>query len=316
MIQVLFLILAAITVYLSIKLSYYADLLNKTTKISGAVIGGILLAGITSLPEFVTCLTAVFYNNPYLAIGDILGSNFFNITMICFFDIVYIKKTFLNYTSKSHYLVYLLLIINYIVMYFFMSGIFNNSIFSIGIPTIIIISTYVFYLFSVKGKDDPEVRIKKSEKYIGLKFTLTAIFMIIISILLTITVNKISAMSPSFSSSVIGAILLGITTSLPEVITFLTLLKINSYDLALSNIVGSNLFNLLVLAICDFFLKKQDIYYYTDRESLILLVFGFFAIMINLYQNNRKVKKNKLLYICPSILIVFLYIIFWIINFK
>lgn len=76
---VLFLFLAGLTVFLSFKLSYYADLLNKTTNISGVFIGGILLAGITSLPEFVTCLSSIFLNNPYLAIGDILGSNFFNI---------------------------------------------------------------------------------------------------------------------------------------------------------------------------------------------------------------------------------------------
>ena len=86
---ILFLFLAGLTVFLSIKLSYYADLLNKSTNISGVFIGGILLAGLTSLPELVTCLSSIFLNNPYLAIGDILGSNFFNITMMCFFDILF-----------------------------------------------------------------------------------------------------------------------------------------------------------------------------------------------------------------------------------
>ena len=82
---VLFLFLAGLTIYLSFKLSYYADILNKTSNISGVFIGGILLAGLTSLPEFVTCLSSIFLNNPYLAIGDILGSNFFNISIMCLY---------------------------------------------------------------------------------------------------------------------------------------------------------------------------------------------------------------------------------------
>lgn len=75
--------------------------------------------------------------------------------------------------------------------------------------------------------------------------------MAISSVLLTIVVNNISIAHPSFSSSFLGAIFLGITTSLPEVVTFYALINIKSYDIAVSNIIGSCLFNLLVLAIGD-----------------------------------------------------------------
>ena len=150
---VLFLFLAGLTVFLSFKLSYYADLLNKTTNISGVFIGGILLAGITSLPEFVTCLSSIFLNNPYLAIGDILGSNFFNIAMMCLFDILFIKTMFYNYTKNKYYIIYLLLIINYFIMYLFMGGIFNLELFNIGIPSFIIIITYIFYLKNAKEEE-------------------------------------------------------------------------------------------------------------------------------------------------------------------
>ena len=310
---VLFLFLAGLTIYLSFKLSYYADILNKTTNISGVFIGGILLAGITSLPEFVTCLSSIFLNNPYLAIGDILGSNFFNIAMMCLFDILFIKTMFYNYTKNKYYIIYLLLIINYFIMYLFMGGIFNLELFNIGIPSFIIIISYIIYLKKAQEKDSKK-EIIKTKEHVLLKFLFVGILMVIVSIFLTLIVNLIADKNPNVASSFIGAILLGITTSMPEVITFIALIKMKSFDLALSDIIGSNLFNLLILAIGDIFLKNKEIYYFVDKESMFLLVFGFILTILSFYQNNRKVVKNKLIYIIPSLIGVLLYIYYIVIN--
>ncbi len=310
---ILFLFLAGLTVFLSFRLSYYADLLNKTTNISGVFIGGILLAGITSLPELVTCLSSIFLNNPYLAIGDILGSNFFNIAMMCFFDILFIKTMFYNYTKNRYYLIYVLLILNYLIMYLFMGGTFNLEIFNIGLPSFIIIITYIFYLKNAK-EEETKKEVKTTKEHVLLKFFLVGLFMVIVSILLTLVVNLIAGKNPNVASSFIGAILLGITTSMPEVITFIALVKMKSFDLALSDIIGSNLFNLLILAIGDIFLKNKEIYYFVDKESMFLLIFGFILTILSFYQNNRKVVKNKLVYIIPSLMGILLYAYYIAIN--
>ena len=310
---ILFLFLAGLTVFLSFRLSYYADLLNKTTNISGVFIGGILLAGITSLPELVTCLSSIFLNNPYLAIGDILGSNFFNIAMMCFFDILFIKTMFYNYTKNRYYLIYVLLILNYLIMYLFMGGTFNLEIFNIGLPSFIIIITYIFYLKNAK-EEETKKEVITIKEHVLLKFFLVGLFMVIVSILLTLVVNLIAGKNPNVASSFIGAILLGITTSMPEVITFIALVKMKSFDLALSDIIGSNLFNLLILAIGDIFLKNKEIYYFVDKESMFLLIFGFILTILSFYQNNRKVVKNKLIYIIPSLMGILLYIYYIVIN--
>ena len=310
---VLFLFLAGLTIYLSFKLSYYADILNKTSNISGVFIGGILLAGLTSLPEFVTCLSSIFLNNPYLAIGDILGSNFFNISIMCLFDILFIKTMFYNYTKNQYYIIYLLLIINYFIMYLFMGGIFNLELFNIGIPSFIIIISYIIYLKKAQEKDSKK-EIIKTKEHVLLKFLFVGILMVIVSIFLTLIVNLIADKNPNVASSFIGAILLGITTSMPEVITFIALIKMKSFDLALSDIIGSNLFNLLILAIGDIFLKNKEIYYFVDKESMFLLIFGLILTILSFYQNNRKVVKNKLIYIVPSLIGVLLYIYYIVIN--
>lgn len=69
---IIYLLVAVVVVYTSIKLSDYVDLLDKKTNLSGALLGGILLAAVTSLPEFFTSLTStVFIGENALVIGNI-----------------------------------------------------------------------------------------------------------------------------------------------------------------------------------------------------------------------------------------------------
>ncbi len=315
MILVFFLLLSILTIFLSIKMSYYADVLSKTTKASIEAIGGILLAGITSLPELITCFSSIYLDNIYLAVGDIIGSNLFNITIICFFDIIFIKKMMFNKTT-SKALVYIILLINYTFIFLALTGIINFSLFNIGLPTFIVLFTYTFYLRKqLKTEEEKDNTSVKKEKFIVLKFILTAIFLIIISTLLTIIVNKISILSPSFSSSFIGAILLGITTSLPEVITFISLIKLNNYDMALSDIIGSNLFNLIVISIGDIIFRHNQIYYYADFSSVLMLKLCIITTLISFIQNIRCKSFCKLTYIIPSVIVVLLYLTFWFLNF-
>ena len=313
--EIFFLVFAFLTVFLSIKLSYYADGLSKTTGISGALVGGIVLAGVTSLPEFVTCFSAILVGNPALAIGDVLGSNLFNIFMICFFDIVFIKKMIFTKTMKSHNLVLILLLINYIILYLFISKLMTFSVLSIGIPSLVIVITYILYIKSIPKVDEDKVIINGTDSYLVIKLIITSILMIMSSVLLTIIVNNLSNIYPSFSSSFLGAIFLGVTTSLPEVITFYTLISINSYDLALSNILGSNLFNLLVLAVGDLLVFGYPIYNFSDSDTIIIVLLGLVFTFMCLISNLRKRVSFGISYIFVSGFVVILYLSFWITKF-
>lgn len=312
MILVFFLFVSILVIILSIKLSVYADEITKTTNISKNIVGGVLVAGITSLPELVTCLSSIYLKNYYLAFGDILGSNLFNISIICFFDIIFIKKFIFNKTNSSS-LIYILLLINYIFIYLSLSSVFSISLFNIGIPSIIIIATYMYYLKHVNSCEEKESVKCINKGIIILKFIITSIILVITSILLTFIVNKLSIMYPSVSLSFIGAIFLGITTSMPEVVTFITLIKLNNYSMALLDIIGSNLFNLLIIAIGDLVMLNDKIYNYADRQSFFILILCIVTTFISMLQNKIKL-KNKFLYIIPSIIVFILYIVFLIYN--
>ncbi len=307
---IFFLVLAFFTIYTSIKLSYYADVLSKQSKIGAAFIGGLLIASITSLPELTTSISAVMFNNPTLSFGDIVGSNMFNIFVLGVYNIYFFKSNIFINSSKRHIIECLILIIDYI---FITLGTYNIFISYISLILFIMYIFYMIYVFKF-GEDDNEIDNKK-DKYIVIKFIVTAFFMIILSILLTYTANKITINHPTFSSSTIGAILLGITTSLPEVVTTFALIKLNNFDMAISNMLGSNIFNFLVLSIGDIILKTDHIYEYSDRYSFFYLLGGILVtILISLEILSNK--NKKLYYIFLSLIIITSYLYVWYLQFS
>ena len=313
---ILFLFLALGTVFISIKLSYYTDKLDKQSNVGSFFIGGILLAVVTSIPELVTSLSAININNPYLSVGDILGSNIFNLFAIGIFDLAFIKHMIFNKISYKYSVFIVLLIINYLFIYFSFTTTSSFSINYIGIPTIIIIISYLIFLYLssfIKPKNK-EITIKKDNSTIY-KFLLTSIFMIIISYLLTITVDNITKTYSLVSVSSVGAFLLGITTSLPEVVSSLTLIKYKNYTVALSNIIGSNMFNLLILSITDILFKKSSLYNYVESSSILMIKICIVTSILVIISLNKKI-KNKFIYIMPTLLLILSYIFMMVIELK
>ena len=304
---IFFWILAFLTAFSSVKLSYYGDILGKESKLGSALIGGILIASITSLPEFITSISAVLINNPSLSFGDILGSNMFNIFIIAIFNLYFFRKNIFNSLKKSYKIECLILIIEYLlIIYSFMV---NNK----SIITILLFISYIIYTISiVKNKNEERITILKESNPL-IKFIILSIALIILSSLLTIEADRITRLYPKISSSSVGAILLGITTSLPEVVSTFTLIKLNNIDMAISNILGSNIFNFLVLAFSDLFLKKNHIFTYIDNYSNMYL-FGGLIIMILLVLAiyNRK----RIFSFILTMSMIFIYLIVWYFQFR
>lgn len=299
---IFFLILAVLTAFVSIKLSYYGDVLSKQTKISTAFVGGLLIAAITSLPEFVTSISAVILDNPSLSFGDILGSNMFNIFALSIYNLFFLKR-FIFSNSKSTFLYEcVILLIEYIFI------LLNLRI----LTTIVLFILYFLYAFKISKVDNKEIKEEKKENYPLIKFIFVGILLILLSILLTFQADKLTHIYPHISSSTIGAILLGITTSLPEVVSTFALIKYDNYDMAIANILGSNIFNFLVLSISDLF-NDRSIYNMVDINSKMYLYGGILVTIILLIS---LLKKNKNLSIILSILMSLSYLIIWYFQFN
>ena len=304
---IFFLVLAFLTMFSSIKLSYYGDVLSKQTKLGTALIGGILIASVTSLPELVTSISAVLINNPSLSYGDILGSNMFNIFVLAIYNIWFFKKNIFKNTDSMYKYECIILILEYLIV---VLGIYLNTL-----STVILIIMYSLYIFKIINTDNEYIENDIKVKNPLLKFVVCSFILIILSILLTFQADKITHIYPRISSSTIGAILLGITTSLPEVVSTYALLKLDNIDMSISNMIGSNIFNFLVLAFSDIFVKNGNIYNYSDLYSLEYL-FGGLIVTFLLLIGIIKKKKKSFFYIFISLIITLIYLIVWYFQFK
>ena len=128
MIYLLYLLVAAGVVLFSVKASEYVDLLDKKTSLSGAFIGGIMLSAVTSLPEL---FTTVLIHQPGLCLGNILGSDLFNMAMLSFFLLIFTRTFREGKLSSSHRMVTVFVLICYVVMILNWLGIVRMQMFNI-----------------------------------------------------------------------------------------------------------------------------------------------------------------------------------------
>ena len=114
MVYVAYFLSAAIVVFFSIKASDYIDLLDRNTKLSGAFLGGIMLSAVTSLPELFTSISAtVLLDRPGLCMGNILGSDLFNVAALSAVILLWFKGFSKGRVSKSYRHVTILVLVIY-----------------------------------------------------------------------------------------------------------------------------------------------------------------------------------------------------------
>src|SRR5690606_20421649 len=102
MVFVYFVLAAIVTVIASIKLSQYADVISEKTAMGGMMVGTLLLAGATSLPEVSTSFSAAAIGNADIAVGNMIGSNLFNLFILASFDFLLRRRRILERASKDH----------------------------------------------------------------------------------------------------------------------------------------------------------------------------------------------------------------------
>lgn len=324
MIFLVYLILAITVIVLSVIVSKYVDLIEKNSSLSGAFIGGIILSAVTSLPELFTSISStVLIKKPGLCFGNILGSDLFNLTIIAFMILLFSSKYKVAKISESHLVTVILLIFIYGILAMNMLGITDFNILTVNITSIII---FIMYIIGVKAmakengdcngveeEIDEEVATttKLTLKQIVARFIIASILLVIASIMITYVTDMISV-KLNLGAGLAGALFLGIATSLPELTSSISLARMENFNMVTGNIVGSNLFNFLILFIADVLYLGDGIYNFADRQNISLVLFGAIATIfmgILLALNNKK-KKNMIVSIILSIGIITSYVLF------
>lgn len=277
-----YLFVATIVVWLSIKLSTFVDLLDKKTNVSGALLGGILLAATTSLPELFTSLTAtLLVNNNSLVMGNILGSNLFNMVLFSIIYLGFFSKVVKNKVDKIHIFTMTMVGLSYtaviIASYVFD---FNNLLWGWFNPmSIAVVVIYGINILKTPKEDnekdeEDEIETKLTVKQIIILFVIFALALIGASIGMTYLTEWIVEVW-SLGSTFGGALFLGVATSLPEMTATINLSRRGNINAAYGNICGSISFNFSIMALADLISFNCSTRTYTaDQSAFLLMVFG------------------------------------------
>lgn len=313
-----YLLVAAIVVFFSIKLSNFVDLLDKKTNVSGAFLGGILLAATTSLPELFTSLTAtVFVKDNALVLGNILGSNLFNMMLFAIIYLIFFKKMMANKVNKIHLFTMLMIALMYatvtIAGYVFE---FNRILWGWFNPlSILIVVIYAISVWKTPKEEEPEedveVDSKLTVKQIILLFIIFAIGLIGASIGITYLTDWV-VQSFNMGATFGGALFLGVATSLPEMTATITLSKKGNVNAAYGNIIGSCCFNFIILSLADLlsFSCTHHVYVF-DQSAFMLIIFGAFSMIVLTIslimklkgKQDPTMKKRAFFYTCGTLLL-------------
>ncbi|MCD5323107.1 MULTISPECIES: sodium:calcium antiporter [Pontibacillus] len=320
MTYILFTIAALVTFLLAVNLSTYADIIEKKSAATGAMIG-LLLGAATSLPEITTSITAVTIDNPDLALGNLLGSNLFNVLILALFDLYYRRSRLLGYSTNEHAATAGLgLLMSMVILLSFVISL-PYSFFGVGLDSLIII---VFYLVGIRiisqftsneanqpveeanARHVQRIQTTSLQQAI-LYFALAAIGTILAGSLLTVTGDQIAKIS-GLGSTFVGSLLIAASTSLPEAVSSFIAIRLRNYSLMMNGILGSNLFNLLILAGTDLFFRNGPLLQAGNEAHVYSIIGSMLLIALTLYAILRKKPLNTFSYMFPSVLIVIIYL--------
>ena len=263
-------------------LIYGADIIiNQSEKIalkfsiSEYIIGATLIALGTSLPEMAASITASYNNKPELSISNIVGSNILNITLVL--GIVLVLAKDINprrdfFAKDSSWALFPVVIFIAIIL----GG--EISRFS-GFILIILMCAYI--LFLIKHDKDTLELTKDDDIKINTEFNwLKVIILLIIGFLMVVygadyTVKSASTIAKSFGVSdwIVGVVLIALGTSMPELVVSITAALKGKADMAIGNIIGSNMANITIALGAAAITKpiKIDFYAYMFDISTMLI---------------------------------------------
>ena len=286
-------------------LAKYGDIIAEKSGLGRTWIGLILMASVTSLPELVNGISSVtIANAPDIAIGDLMGSCIFNLSIIALMDIMHGSSPIFSKAENSHLITagFGTILIG-IATVSILAGIDLPSFGRIGAYTPLVILIYPLAIRSIflfekrKAVELSEVKAQK-ELYAEVPVS-KAVFMyafhaaiiVLAAIFLPIVGNKL-ANATGLGGTFFGTFFIGMTTSLPELIVSIAALRIGATDLAIANMLGSNVFNMLILGIDDLFYEHGPLLTHVSKThavtGTIAMIMTGIAIVSLTYRLKRK----------------------------
>jgi len=299
MIWLEFLISATLLVVAATKLAEFGDVIALRTGLGRLFIGTILMAGATSLPEFLTTLNSFQQGAVNLAAGNLFGSNMFNMFMLALLDISFRDQRILRVIYNRHALSGASAALLIGLTLTMMLANIDLSIGWVGLDSLLIILVYVGLVYMLRKSSRVSTLLEEEQAdettpplWVGLiGFGLAAVLLVIVSPWLvesSLAIAEVTGLSNGF----IGTTLVGIVTSLPELMTTIAAARIGAFDLAVGNLFGSNMFNIFAIGVADVFLLDGRFLGMIDPVFLLAGLIGLVMTLLGMIGNIARLERR------------------------
>lgn len=322
---VAFLAAAAVVVLSGTKLSRYGDALGERTGLGSGLVGLLFLAAVTSLPELVVSTTAtlaaslqaagldralpdfsqrhaeLLRGGSDLAVGNMIGSNCFNLMLFVLMDFVYGRRGAFSQTLSRNHIMSAASGLGLLGLLLFGFAVCNRGaggtgwvipVLEIGPVTPLLLFAYLAVMVSQgklekksTGMEDArevEAKVESDAALIAMPafrfygtILLFAALIVAAGMWLSLLGDRIALPAAEggfgLGQSFVGSIFLAVSTSLPELVVSVAAVRMGCNNMAAGNILGSNIFNLVIVFTSDLGLRGGSILHYASLSHLFTI---------------------------------------------
>jgi cation:H+ antiporter len=259
--------------------------------VSEIMVGLTIVAFGTSAPELVVNILASIHQNSGIVLGNIIGSNIANILLILGVSgLIGTLKTEKNTVWReipfSLLAAVVLLVMSNDTFFDASANVISKGEGTILLLFFVIFLAYTFAIPKVDIRDQPE--IKKLSKYKILTLILTGLLGLFLGGRLVVEQAVLLAQKLGLSEKVIALTIISIGTSLPELFTSAVAAKKGKYDLAIGNVVGSNIFNIFLILGVSASISPVSINTPINSD-LFVLVLTSILLFLTMFTGNRRI---------------------------
>ncbi len=271
-------------------------------KVSKMLIGLTIVAFGTSAPEFAVSVKSLLSGSGDIVLGNVIGSNILNILLILGASAMFHSLNVKNNTVKKELPITMLITTLFAVLLsdnIFDSSAVNQFTRGDGIVLLLFFSVFLYYLISMSRKkidvdqdEKPAMSLTKS-----FVWTIGGIVAIVLGSNAVVDSTTYLAKAIGVSERLISLTIIALGTSLPELVTSITATRKGEYDIAIGNVVGSNVFNIgIVIGLPVAILGgiEKIAFSYID---LIVMIASAVLLFIFSAKDNKISKKEGLVFL-------------------
>lgn len=280
-------------------------------KVSKMLIGLTIVAFGTSAPEFAVSVKSLISGSGDIVLGNVIGSNILNILLILGVSSMFHFLNVKNNTVKKELPITLLFTTLFIVLLSDnLLGSGDNSFTrSDGIVLLLFFLVFIYYLISMARNKIGNDEEKYMPIFKSIIYTVLGVVAIVLGSNMVVDSATKLATIIGVSEKLISLTIIALGTSLPELVTSITATRKGEYDLAIGNVVGSNIFNLGIvigLPVSLFGGISNISFNYIDLIVMFLSVFLLFIFSLS----NKKISKKEGIIFLILFVIYYSYVIF------